>query len=85
MALPDLVGVNVCSVGSGHTESALRECRLLLRERLRLVAVESLVVDTASVAFQNKMTLLKHRKPDWLFLHKCDVRSFFCKNLLRHC
>ena len=47
-------GSSVCSVGTGHIDSALRECKLYLRELLQLVAVNGLVVDTASVAFENE-------------------------------
>ena len=33
--------------------------------------VNGLVVETASVAFENEMTLPKHRKPVWLVVHNC--------------
>ena len=69
-------GSSVCSVGTGHIESALKECKLYLRELLQLVALYGVVVDTASVAFENEMTLPKYRKPVWLVVHNCVECSF---------
>ena len=65
-------------VGSGYTETALREYKLYLRELLQLVAVNSLVVDTAAVAFENEITLPKHRQPVRVVVHNCVDCSFVC-------
>ena len=44
--------------------------------RTAATTVNGLVVETASVAFENEMTLPKHRKPVWLVVHNCVDCSF---------